>query len=1070
MKLRNTHTALWWTLCTLLFGNIGTSLAQSQTVSLPPYEDPEVCEINTEPAHATLTPFATAGQAMELGTESSRTQSLNGDWDFFMVLGKDNIPEGFQNDGYNTAGWKNLPVPSNWQRHGFGTPVFSNSQLHTEPDEVGLYRKRFSLPENWDGGRVILHFAGVKTAYHVYLNGKNIGYAEGAFLPSEFDLTDHLRPGENLLAVAVYRVAEVSDIENFDTWRLSGIFRDVNLMHRPATYIEDFEIKSPAVNNYLDGQWDINARIRHKGNKKAGKLSLFASLYDAQGNKIAEESAPVRFENGTEANVSLSQLLKNIKTWNAETPNLYRSVLELRDAKGKTLEAIGARTGFRTVAIIDSKICVNGKKILFKGVNRHDWDPDRARAVTREDVRLDLETMKRYNINSLRTSHYPQHTYVYELADELGLYIMDEAAQETHWKWNAEREKGWREPHVSRMSRMVERDKNHASVVMWSAGNEFYSGPHTDAMQRWAEQRDQSRLFYYEGRTVKGEEDGAVTKEKKVRNTAYRTPEQLKEIALGEDRPVVMKEYMHSSGNSMGQFDYEWDVIRSNKVLHGGFIWDWKDQGWRMNGIHGEYVDWGEDAGDAPQGLNGFDGVTNSYCGETPEMIEVAKVHQDVAVTAVNAKRGSFKVNNRHSFLPLSVYQVRWIAEKDGVEVQRGETTLNTLAGKTETFQIDLSKALAKTSEAEGLWVRFEFVQKQDIPGIPAGHVIAWDQIPVKSANHNVTIVASETATPYLRRDKYTNEVRVQANGNSFVFDERTGVLSSWKIGTSELIENNHGPAINLWRATLDSDRSGWGVKKETYLQPWDSLGLASATFTPAEVKTGKAKGSVFIEAKGEVKSLGGQHIATLSQRYTFFADGTVAIGTRFLPSEGTAKIAGLPRMGLAMDLNPAYRQAEWLGKGPHENYRDRASSARVGRYSKAVEELYTPYGYPQANGNRTGTRWLELRDHSGKGLRAELVSREAIKGHETLLPEGAKAKIVKEDGLFEFTASPYNEMELHTAKQTDDLPVSRKTVLSLDLEHAGLGGHPRPKRRESEEVKPVEKSFVFVLKPLKGN
>ena len=1034
------------------------------------YQNPAVVSLNAEPPHAHMRPASTLPEALELGSLTTRMQPLNGEWQFSLVEGERQIPPCFFVREFDTRDWGRLPVPSNWQRHGWGLPVYSNSTLDVEPDEVGLYRHVFALRDDWQvnnqESRIILHLAGVKTAFHVYLNGREVGYNEGAYLPTEFDITDFLKPGENLLAMAVYRVADIQKIENFDTWRLSGIFRDVSLIRRPAVYVEDFQIAASTVNDYRDGQWQLSARIRNKSGTAAKGLKLITTLLEWTSHDVLHKEIIDVPDMGADGRAELSAetLIKAIQPWSAETPNLYITTLELV-AGDQLQEATATRTGFRTLEITDGQIRLNGRKIYFKGVNRHEWHPDMARAITPEVTRADLQLMKRHNINAIRTSHYPSDSSLYEMADEYGLYIMDEAAMETHWVTHAEREQGWRDAHVSRMQGMVERDKNHPSVVMWSPGNEYFSGPHTDAMRDYATQRDPSRLIY-----IDAEDESDRPDKERINSLAYSTPLGLSEQSRNDPRPAVMKEYFHAAGNEMGLFKDLWDVIRDPQYsnLHGGFIWDFKDQGWRMSTPTGSYMDWGRDAGLAATGNDGFDGLVDSLLNPNAKITEVAKVYQDIQVEALDAGSGSFVLHNHHSFLPLSAFRSRYRLQVNGADLHPVELTgLSAPAGGMQTIKLDMQELNQYYRSGDDVRLLFEFSRKVAEKGTPQGHIAAWDQFPLQFAERDIDLTVADSVAGIELIEK-PGSVVVRTGTTEFALNTALGRLLSWKIKGRELLSHTQGPQLNLWRAPTDADDSTWGGIRAKYLTPWKQLGIDDMTFREGDLEV------VQVDRDRAVIDLSGclatndNCIAEVAYRYSFLADGRLAVGVHFAPGEAMRALPGLPRLGLTMQLQTRFDQVEWFGRGPHENYRDRAASAKVGHYRSTAEQLYVPYVPVQANGNRSGVHWLELTDMEGTGLRIQRLT-QSIKGYASYFPKGTKRGLT-ELQEFEFTAIPYTEQEQEAADHSKDLPGFGegldKVVLSVDSEHAGVASHPRPTRLPEHEVQVEEKGFVFMFSP----
>ncbi|MCL3782588.1 hypothetical protein EMN47_19560 [Prolixibacteraceae bacterium JC049] len=1014
-----------------------------------PYDDPTVTQINMLPSRAFFTPYAN----MEAATGnncSSRVKLLNGKWDFKMVLGKENIPTNFYSTSFSTNSWDKIEVPSNWQRKGYGFPVYSNATLDMEPDEVGLYKSNFTVPTQWNNSRTIVRFEGVKTAFHLYVNGKEVGYSEGAYLPSEFDITNYLQKGDNLMAVAVYRVAAIQKIENFDTWRLSGIFRDVQIINRPNIHIKDIEVSSPAINNYKDGLWKGTISIVNNSAKATKNLNINIQLRNKQTGAVvlSEEVSIKSLTANKQKNVSFKQVLKDARLWTAETPNLYETVVAISQ-NGQALEATKLNTGFRTIEVIDQQLKVNGKKIYFKGVNRHDWHPEKGRAVSKEDVLVELQTMKQYNINSFRTSHYPNASFLYDLADELGFYIMNESAMETHWVTHAEKDEGFHNPHVTRIQRLIERDKNHPSVILWSLGNEFYMGPHTEAMYKWAEKRDPSRFVYCDG--------DPKSKSLAVMPSAYKGMDGLKSAAKSK-RPVVMKEYMHAAGNEMGLFAQLWDVIRDPKYksLQGGFIWDWRDQGWLMTAHDGtKYYDWGEDCGVAPTGNDGIDGIIKSDLSPTPKLMEVAKVFQDIKVKPVDIAKGKFKVVNRHSFLSLTHFAASFKILVNGKEVGSKQLPkFNTLAGVSTLFSIDWKSFVTSLQPTDDVQVYFQFNDlKRNAP-------VAWDQYTIQQGIQKVELTANGEVKFQETDGSYT----IKSGNSVYRFNKNLGRFISWRINGSEILDHTQGPVLNLWRATTDADNSNWGNLQMQYHKLWKELGLDDPEFLEHRVsghKVVSVSGSKVVFDISMNFSVAKSNIAKAKFRYTILPKGKLAIGVNFMPGEKMKTLKGLPRLGITTHLKKEFNQVKWYGMGPHENYRDRIESAKVGLFNSTADELYTSYIPAQANGNRCEVRWMSVKSETA-GIKVVRLPSDNSSDLNSFLPGDKALEMVKTPN-FEFTAIPYTEYELETTTHEKDLPHSERVVLTIDSEHAGVASHPRPGRLPEHEVKPTDKSFVFL-------
>jgi beta-galactosidase len=1037
----------------ILIGLIVISAWQTALGQNSAYNNPEIVSENTLPARSYFVPYPDELSAQNEGF-SDRQLSLNGDWLFKLITGKDNVPQNYYSKDFNTTDWRRLPVPSNWQTHGYGLPVYSNTTLDVEPDEVGLYRTTFAASITKGDRRMTLRFEGVKTAFHVHVNGKYVGYAAPAFLPTEFDITDYLnKSGENnLLSVAVYRTAAISKIENFDTWRLSGIFRDVDLLSRPLYSIRDVEINSPMINGYKDGRLSLHAFIRNDAAKKGEELKLHVKLISPDKQVKKEELLQIKsVPSGAEVSINYLTTVEDAESWNAENPNLYKILISLMQGE-RILETIAFQVGFRTIEVKDGgQLMVNGKKIYLKGVNRHDWNPVTGRAVSKQDMRDELMTMKQNNINAIRTSHYPNHSYLTQLTDELGIYVMAEAAMETHWVTHAEQDPRFKEAHLSRIQNLMERDKNHPSIILWSLGNEFHFGPNTAAMYHYVLKRDTSRLVYSDEKTP--DIDFAI------KATAYNTINSLVEGAK-ERKPVIMKEYMHAAGNSMGLFAKVWDTIRSEnyKPLAGGFIWDWRDQGWLVNpNTKDAFYDWGVAAGIAATGNDGIDGIISSDLSPTPKLLEVAATFEDIKVKLVDAKAGKFCLYNRHSFRSMSEFSGRYTLSVNGEKIKTEcLPDFKTEAGQQEFFDIGFGNLGKQTTNQDDIQVFFEFFDKAN------GNRVAWDQSCLQKGNMQIVLDKTATGLACKVMDK---AVIVNTGALEINFNTQLGKIISIKNDGKEMLYRMNGPQLNFWRAPTDCDLSTWGGLAQKYYKPWRDLGLDDSkmlTHTPKDftIITNTDK-EVCFDIKTTIAHAG-KTIAECHYRYRFFPGGVYSIGVNFSPGKEMAQLEGLPRLGLVMQYNKAYNQLKWYGYGPHENYRDRIESAWVDNFERRPEQLYVPYISPQTNGNRSGIRNMGFGNDE---IRVSCIklSKENVGNIAAYLP-GGQALYMTAEPTFEFSAIPYTESQLEKADYPEELLAEDKFVLSLDNENAGVATHPRPGRYPEHEVKPKATSFAFLF------
>jgi beta-galactosidase len=724
--------------------------ALAQDKPMRDWENPEMIGQNKEAPHATILPFPDAATAAAQGPlgQSPWVKSLNGNWKFHWVKHPKEKPDDFYITGFDDSAWDEIPVPSNWQLHGYGVPIYTNVKYPFQMDAprvmskpfdpfwtsykqrnpVGSYRTTFTVPGDWDGKEVFLVFHGVESAFYLWLNGEKVGYSQGSRLPAEFNVTKYLKPGDNLLAAEVYRWSDGSYLEDQDFWRLSGIYRDVQLVARPAVHVRDFFVTTPMQKNMQDGKFVFSARVRNMS-KDAATLNLKVYIKNEDGTDyIGPLSEIVDVPAGIESEVAFEQPVKNPQLWSAEIPNLYDMLIVLEDKQGRVVEAIPWRVGFRDVRIAGGQLLVNGKAIYLKGVNRHEHDPDTGHYVTRERMIQDIVLMKQHNINAVRTSHYPNHPDWYALCDRYGLYVFDEANIESH-EYGSERLQPistgpeWKEAHVDRVRRMVERDKNHASVIVFSLGNEAGYGPNFKAARTWIKKN--YPMFPVSYQPGNGEHSDFLcpmyTKARDI--DAYYN-------AFGHGRPFFLVEYAHAMGNSVGNLQEYWDLFETNKHYQGGFIWDWVDQGLRKKTTDGrEFWAYGGDYGDQPNDGNfNCNGLVQADRTPNPSLYEVKKVYQDISVEPVHLNEGTIRVHNRRLFRDLSDVDLVWQLVCDGNEdIPMRFFGLDVPPGGYQEIRIYTSRLYPDKCPSE-TYLTVSFKLKHDALWAPAKHVIAWDQ------------------------------------------------------------------------------------------------------------------------------------------------------------------------------------------------------------------------------------------------------------------------------------------------------------------------------------------------------
>jgi len=799
------------------------------TIQPSDWENPLVVGRNKQPAHATLLPFADVETALA-GERSSSPyfQLLNGNWKFHFAPTPTEAPENFYHPDFDSNGWKTIPVPSNWQVLGHGLPRYMNPDyafdktnppfIPQETNETGSYLTTFTIPENWDGRQVFIVFDGVDSAFYVWVNGQQVGYSQDSRLPAEFDITAYIHPGENTLAARVYRWSDGSFLEDQDMWFLSGIFRDVYLFAAPGIHLRDFWVRTELDAEYRDAVLKLRVNIKNFTAADIENYQVEANLFGADSQPVGwKVNSVVNVKAGEEAILEFSGDVANPKKWNDEHPNLYRLVIQLKNANGNLLEAEGCQVGFRKVEIKDGKILVNGAEIYFRGVNRHEHEPERGHAITLESMIKDILLMKQFNINSVRTCHYPNIPIWYDLCDQYGIYLIDEANVESHGLWDKfTKDPDWELAFVERGSRMVERDKNHPSIIIWSLGNESGEGPNHAAMADWIHKYDPTRPLFYESA------DRAPYLD--IVSQMYPSLEKLIRAAEipGETRPYFMCEYAHAMGNSPGNLKEYWEVIEAYPRLRGGFIWDWVDQGLQRETADGKiWFAYGGDYGDEPSSTSFCcNGIVFPDRTLHPAMWEVKKVYQPVRMDAVDVLAGKIAVTNRYFFSDLGPLEVNWKVSSGERILQSGNlSSLHTLPAERETVTVPFQKPeLAPGAE---YWLTLTFTLAEATPWAEKGHEVAWEQFKIPWEVPEIPITPDEKLASLEMKDS-EEEATVVGQDFELVFDKKAGTISAWRYKENDMIQR--GPLINFWHAPTENDLNTWGNERAAI--HWREVGL----------------------------------------------------------------------------------------------------------------------------------------------------------------------------------------------------------------------------------------------------
>ena len=1042
--------------------------AQAPKWENPEWENPEIFQINREDPTAALYRYENSKTALENDSweNSSFYQSLNGQWDFKYVASVPERPTTFFNTDFDTSGWDKIAVPSNWELKGYGIPIYTNVVypypknppfIPHDINSVGSYKRDFETPKNWDGKDVYLHFGGVSGAMYVYVNGQMVGYSEGSKTPAEFNISKYLKEGKNSLAVQVLRWSDASYLEDQDFWRLSGIDRDVYLYATSTATMKDYTVVADLDETYTKGKFSLDLKLTNTGKKLKG-YQVEVTLLDG-ATEVFSINQNLDLNTGN-TSVKFAQEIKDVKTWNAEKPNLYSLLFTLKDKKGNVTEAISSKIGFRKIEIKNNQFLVNGQPVLIKGVNLHDHDEVTGHVISEEVTLKDMEVMKRNNINAIRCSHYPKNEFFYRMADKYGFYVVDEANIEIHGmgttnqgldgdeeaiKIHPAYRPEWNAMHLDRTIRMFERDKNYTSIVTWSLGNEAGNGQNLFDTYDWLKAHDNTRPVQYEGATNFSNSD--------IQAPMYATIKQTIEYAENDPkRPLIQCEYAHAMGNSVGNLQDYWDVIEKYDVLQGGFIWDWVDQGLKTTNEDGvEFYAFGGDLGGAElQNDNNFclNGLVNPDRSAHPSLYEVKKVYQNVKFRSENPKSGKISIKNMYDFTNLSEYAFSWSVLENGVEVSKGNLADVDIAPyETKDIQIDLPELLNSNSEYH---LNVYMTTKKEVALIPEHFLLAYEQFQL--TDYIPTIF--EDNIDGLEVTKADAIVVVKGDGFEIGFNSADGMLMSIDYGHGNLLQK--GPSVNFWRAPIDND---YGYNMPELLQKWKQA-TETQNIISLEVNSNEGKKIIDVvqlsanpfKIRKDLKLMASYDLPAVNGQvnitYTINNKGEILVSTQLLGIQDNLPI--LPRFGNNFIIDNSYDQVTWYGRGEHENYQDRKTSALVGLYDASVSDLYFEYIRPQENGNRTDIRTLSFANSAGKGIKISAPKLFAFSAHHQL-------------------NSDFDEGMQKRQQHTFDIP--KRDLININIDHSqmGVGGDNSWGLLPHEEyqIKPENLSFQYMISPI---
>jgi beta-galactosidase len=1042
--------------------------------STEPWEDPLVSGINRDPSRATAYSFNSVADALEGDRTKSRMILLNGQWDFFFAMKPDDAPKDFYKS--RVRGWNKIEVPGNWEMKGYDKPIYKSAVYPFRPvnpphvprdyNGVGCYQRTFTLPNEWKSMNITLHFGGVSSAYKVWLNGKFLGYAEDSFLSSEFNITPYLQDGENILSVWVIRWSDGSFLEDQDQWRLSGIHREVMLLAEPKLRIADFHWQAKLDKDYKDAVLSIRPRINNLTGKEVPGYKVKAQLYTKNGKTVFEKPLVRSVESIINEiyprldNVKFGLLESNVTNpdkWSDEEPNLYTLVLSLEDSTGNLLEAKTCKVGFRTIEFSkdNSKLLINGKLTYLYGINRPDHHPAKGKALSREDILQDVKTIKQFNFNCIRTSHYPMDPYLYDLCDEFGIYVIDEANLETHGLGGKlSNDPMWTGAYLERSSRMVMRDKNHPSIIIWSLGNEAGKGPNHAAMSAWIRDFDITRPVHYEpamgNPRLEGYIDPSDPRYLKSNDHSHRiqnprdepwidivsrmypgiyTPKLLAEQNNGDKRPIFFVEYSHAMGNSNGNMKEFWDEFRATPRVIGGAIWEFKDQGLYKKDSSGRtYIAYGGDFGEKYFDNFTIKGVVASDGRPKAAMYECKRVYQGVQTELVNASRGLIKITNRHAVKSLGDYVVNLVIKEDGnVIANIVLPAINLAAGRDTT--INITSYLPSFKNGSEYLADIHFSLAEATPWAPKSFEVASNQFTLTGLAKKSVSQKKLSSVTVLNQG---NACTVKGNGFELSIDKTNGALNSYKWKGKEQIFQPLLPHFK--RPLTDNDKRGW--KPNRKLHQW-----YQAELKLVDVSISAKNPNVIITSTYSLIN----DSARVKVNYHVSSDGVVKVD--YLLSANPA-LPNIPKIGMQCGIERSYENITWYGKGLMENYIDRNYGFDAAIYSQNIFDFMEPYAVPQENGNRTDVRWMALSNKKDEGL------------------------LIVADSLLSMSAWPYAEENIEEAKHTIDLKDAGYITLNIDLVQMGVGGNDSwsdvAAPLEQYQIPPRNYYYSFYLLPFK--
>ncbi len=1034
----------------LVFISCVQSVTKEQEQNL--HNDHTVFGANKLPPHTDFFAYESSELANKKELESSRRfLCLNGDWKFHWVKSPKDRMRNFYIENLDDNDWKTIPVPANWEVEGYDHPIYLDERYPfnskwpdapTEYNPVGTYRHTFNISKEWLEDDIILHFAGAKSAMYLYINGQYVGYSQGSKTPAEFNINEFVIDGENLIALQMYRWSDASYLESQDMLRMSGIEREVYVYAKPKVAITDFHVLADLDSLYQNGVFLNTVEIVNATSENSSpflKVQVLNNNVEVLGyEKLVEVNA-----NDT-TRVEIEGFIKNVKHWSAETPNCYTLTIQLIEEKEERNNQFIQKTiGFRNVHIANNQLLVNGEAIYIKGVDRHETDPYTGHVISKESMELDIQLMKQNNINAVRSSHYPNHPYWYDLCDKYGLYVIDEANIESHPlaiddATQLGNEMSWLPAHLDRTQRMYYRDRNHPSIIVWSLGNEAGEGDIFRSTYKWLKSADATRPVQYEPAVKENYTD--------IYCPMYPSAKRLENYAKNNPtKPCIMIEYAHAMGNSVGNLQDYWDIIEQYPELQGGYIWDWVDQSLEYEDDMGNpYLAYGHDFHpDLPTDGNFLNnGLVDPYRNPHPHLAEVKKVYQP-AKFEWNKNNKKVTISNKNFFAALNNVVLKWTLLEDGIVVQSQKIDeVNIPAQGKSSFNVSTS-SLSKNKEAVLL---VQLITKTDNGLLPKNHEIAFDQFILQKYT-SVPIEVSPTQTLSISEEETAFTIKV--TDTELSIDKKSGEIFHWSYNGKMI--TSHAIRPNFWRAPTDNDLGNGMHKWAKIWKEATEKAISTLSKAPQQTKYGVAFSLEYLLP---------DNIAQLKINYTVTSDGKLMVDYNFIPLKDS--LPNIPRLGMYLTLPNNYTETRWYGRGPHETYWDRKTAGKIGVFEGAIQDQFHRYSHPQETGNKTDLRWMSIQSINTK-LTVNSTDNQLLNGSVWPFNTDELSFVAGKDG-----GQSASGLVPITSKHGVDIQTGKLVQWNIDHLQMGIGGDTSWGRFVHDEytIPATEYHYSFIIQP----